>query len=266
MIWFIILCCQLALLFSLSNVLKKKLFILFYLFSKNQTATITFISLLLYPGVVVHEFSHLIAAVILFVPVKSMTLVPKVVDGKIQGGSVVIQKVDVFRRTLVGVAPLFGGLAVLWLITVYLIPVIPWVCHAVRQLADQHLTLEILKHLPAQAGVQNDVLCSSYKLITSYQLLITILSFYLLFSISSTMYSSKKDLEALLYSLPVVIVGIVLLYILGFQASWIVSILERFDAVFTNLSSVLALVLIIQVAVYLLLSIYSTMIKPTRSG
>src|SRR3989344_3835541 len=130
MIWFIILCCQLALLFSLSNVLKKKLFILFYLFSKNQTATITFISLLLYPGVVVHEFSHLIAAVILFVPVKSMTLVPKVVDGKIQGGSVVIQKVDVFRRTLVGVAPLFGGLAVLWLITGYLIPVIPWVCHA----------------------------------------------------------------------------------------------------------------------------------------
>lgn len=262
MIWFIVFLVQIALLLFLSSSTKKFLFSLIYQTSRSTSFSVALISLLLYPGVVVHELSHLVAAIVLFVPVKSMTLIPKVLEGKIQGGSVVIQKVDVFRRTLVGVAPLFGGLVILWLITAYLVP-LSFLCQ--NFLSSDSQWFEILR-LPTVA--QNDVLCSVNKffLIPNSQILTTSFALYLLFSISATMYSSQKDLEAMLYTLPIGIVGIVFLYIIGFQISWVVSLLGRFERVFTTLSMILVLVLVIQFIVYLLLLLYSTVRKPMRVG
>lgn len=248
MVAVLILVILLILLLFSSTYLKKHLFIFFYMASRRQQFAIAFISLLLYPGVVIHELSHLVAAVILFVPVKDMTLVPKVVEGKIQGGSVVIQKVDVFRRTLVGIAPLFGGLTILWAIMRFFAP-IEW---------GPFTSLFTMYDLGFMNNWEPIIFINPVVQIT--------IVLYLLFSISSTMYSSHKDLEALLYSLPVGIVGIILLYIVGFQASWIISFLERSEAVFINASVVLCIALAIQAAVYLLLLLYSTVTKPIRSG
>lgn len=238
----------LSILLFFSTYLKRQLFILFYVATRRQQFAVTLISLVLYPGVVVHELSHFITAVLLFVPIKSMTLVPKVMEGKIQGGSVMIQKVDVFRRTLVGIAPLFGGLVVLWLIVQFFVPA-----------ALINVVLELF-------SINFQVTNFQEVIVLVHPIFHTILIFYLLFSISSTMYSSQKDLEALLYTLPICIVAIVLLYIVGFQASWVVNLLERFEATFIALNVVLSLVLLTQVGVYVLLSVYSTFRKPIRLG
>jgi len=219
--------------FFLSSLVKTSLFQLSYSFGGKGLA-IFMLSFLLYPGVVIHELSHLIAAVILFVRVKSMTLVPKVIDGKLRGGSVVIEKVDIFRRTLVGIAPLFGGLIILFLISTYLLP----------ELKTINPNTFLFLPIPLQYA----------------------LSIYLLFAVSSSMYSSRQDLESLVYTIPVGIVGVFLLYILGFQTQWFLPIFDSLEGLWMDLNRVLVLTLTIQTVVYLSLQIYSTMTYPTRSG
>lgn len=243
MLDFILFLSLLLFLFLLSHFLKQRLFIFFYLTTKNQKLTVSLLSLLLFPGVVIHELSHLIMAVVLFVRVKSMTLVPKVIEGRIQGGSVTIQKVDVFRRTLVGIAPLFGGITVVYLISTYLLP--PIFRSTISKSFSFIFNNETMKQL------NND---SFFLALTpNSQLLITIFSLYLLFSISASMYSSCKDLEALLYVIPIILFGGVLLYIFGFQVSSLVPIINTFSELFLMLSTVLVVPLILHCIVLLAL-------------
>jgi len=243
---------------------------LFFLTTHNLPLTTAFLSLLLYPGVVIHELSHLLMAVILFVPVKSMTLVPKILEGnKLQAGSVTIEKVDPVRRTLVGIAPLFVGIAVLWLITVYMLPDIPFLCHS-RESGNLYYQIDS-GSLPHSAGLSgmtsNTILCNNHQLAffrnTGYQIPYTILSLYLIFSISSTMYSSKKDLNALLITIPLLLLTITIAYILGFlgqrpislwlKFEWIVEILSRFEGLFQNITAILIIPVTIQIILFILL-------------
>ena len=233
---------------------------LFFLTTHNLPLTTAFLSLLLYPGVVIHELSHLLMAVILFVPVKSMTLVPKILEGnKLQAGSVTIEKVDPVRRTLVGIAPLFVGISVLWLVTTYLLPPIPLLCHS-RESGNLYYQIDS-GSLPHSAGLSgmtsNTILCNNHQLAffrnTGYQIPYTILSLYLIFSISSTMYSSKKDLNALLITIPLLLIVITIAYILGFQFQWIVQILNQLEGLFQNITAILIIPVTIQIILFILL-------------
>ncbi len=165
------------------------------------------------------------------------------VEGKIRGGSVVIEKVDVFRRTLVGIAPLFGGLMVMWLIVRYLLPKASFLCHA------EFTGPEYARGISASRilnQVQNDIFCSKLELpFTIDHLLLTVVSLYLIFSISATMYSSKKDLEAMYYSVPVLFIIVLLLYIVGVQFSFLLDALTYFASGISQLNVVLILSLIL---------------------
>lgn len=83
-------------------------------FTKRKKVQIYIYSLVFFPGTLMHELSHAIMAIILFIPIKSFRIVPKIEDEKIVLGHVIVEKKDFIRRALVSVAPLIFGIGILY--------------------------------------------------------------------------------------------------------------------------------------------------------
>lgn len=64
-----------------------------------------------FPGTLIHESSHLLAAMALFLKIHSVSIFPVIEHGGVKLGSVTYYKRDPVRSILVGIAPLFGGTA-----------------------------------------------------------------------------------------------------------------------------------------------------------
>ncbi|HHH42472.1 MAG TPA: hypothetical protein ENK56_10780 [Chloroflexi bacterium] len=74
-------------------------------------------ALLLFPGVLLHELSHWLMARALGVRTRGFSLRPAATSqGAVQLGFVVIQRTDVVRSSLIGLAPLLSGIGVVLLI------------------------------------------------------------------------------------------------------------------------------------------------------
>lgn len=177
MIYFVILFVEVGLLFLLSKSISKT-------FSKFMS--ISFLSFLLLPGVVVHEMSHLLAAVAMFVPVGDMEFVPKQVGDSLKLGSIQIGKTDPIRRSIIGFAPVFLGLLLITSIVYFFTS-----------------NIEFLKN-------QNVYIFTG----------IIIIVCYLLFAISNTMFSSAKDMEGAVEILITLLVIFGAFYLLGFRPSF----------------------------------------------
>jgi hypothetical protein len=137
----------------------------------------------------------------------------------------------------VGIAPLFGGIATLWLVSTFLLPSIPLFCH-VNQISVMS---------------SFSVLCKNQHIgilqYTNYYILYSILALYLLFSVSSTMFSSRKDLEAVVYTLPVIGIIMIVGYIFGYQFSFIFRFLELCSTFFSYIIPVLTICILLQVVI-----------------
>src|SRR6266849_3790828 len=71
-------------------------------------------SLLMLPGVLVHEASHWLAATLLGVRAGRVSVVPeRLPDGTLRLGYVETEHVDALREALIGAAPLLAGAAVI---------------------------------------------------------------------------------------------------------------------------------------------------------
>lgn len=112
MIYIIVFFLEILLLFFLSRNLKAKIFGFLFRVIKNEKWVIVFYSILFLPGTFVHEASHFLFSLLLFVPVGQMNLVPKLgsEDGGVELGSIPVAKTDVIRKTLIGIAPLIFGI------------------------------------------------------------------------------------------------------------------------------------------------------------
>ncbi len=92
------------------------------LFSGSKKAVLTVYSVFFFPGVLLHEGSHFLAARILGVPVKRFSLKPRVLtSGKVRLGFVETDKAGFLRNSLIGAAPLLTGGIVVALLGVYLL-------------------------------------------------------------------------------------------------------------------------------------------------
>jgi hypothetical protein len=70
----------------------------------------------LLPGIVLHELSHALIALLLGVRVGGISIRPKRAGQRVQLGFVPVEKTDVVRASLIGLAPLLTGSAViLWI-------------------------------------------------------------------------------------------------------------------------------------------------------
>ena len=167
---------ELLVLFFASQMLTRSLSMLFFRITKSQTVTIQLLSILFLPGVIVHELAHLLTASILFVPVGEIEFFPKITDHGVKLGSVAIGKTDPVRRALIGFAPVFVGLIILF---------------------------GVMFYVATPLGV------SANGTVTF------LIAAYVAFEIGNTMFSSKKDLEGTIELLLVFVFFAVLLYFLG---------------------------------------------------
>lgn len=90
--------------------LSQELQLVFLILTRKQSAALGAYSLLLFPGVLIHELSHLIVAKLLFVRTGRVNLIPKLLpDGMLRMGYVEVEKTDFIRGTLIGTAPIITG-------------------------------------------------------------------------------------------------------------------------------------------------------------
>jgi hypothetical protein len=129
---------------------------LFFRISRSEKVTVALLAYLFLPGTIVHELSHLLAAGLFFVGAGNMQLTPKIIEDGVRLGSVEIEKTDILRRAIIGVAPVLVGAAVIFGTLFYL---------------------------------------QSLKFLSLASLLISII---IIFEVSNTLFSSKKDLEGTL--------------------------------------------------------------------
>lgn len=182
MIFFALFLFEIILLFFLSRFLTKGLSQLFFHITKSQKAAVYGMAIIFFPGVVVHELAHLLVASVLFVRTGTIEFMPQIRGDNVKLGSVVIAKTDPVRRMFIGVAPVFVGILLL---------------------------LSIL-YVIIQGNIINGDDVSPWIKAAGY-----FVSFYTLFVISNTMFSSKKDMEGTLEFVAAIgLVGL-LLYILG---------------------------------------------------
>lgn len=177
---------EIIILFFLSKKLIRALSITFYRIFKSHQTVVNALAILFLPGTIVHELAHLLTAGIMLVPVGEISVLPEVEGESVKLGSVQIGKVDPFRLTIVGVAPILVGMSII---------------------------LGILYFAQISQGI------------VWWQI---VLGLYLIFEISNTMFSSKKDIMGtigfVVAILAVIIALIAVLYFwrpLILQNTWI---------------------------------------------
>lgn len=206
---------ELILLFLVSKLLTTQLYLFFYSVTHSQKATVYWIAILFFPGVVVHELAHAFAASFLLVPVGTIEFFPTVLDNRIKLGSVRVGKSDFVRSFFIGVAPVIIGAFIIF-------------------------------------GVFWGYFSLSLPL--PYYLKI-FLSIYLLFEVSNTMFSSKKDLEGAGVFVFLFLALITAFYFI-FHPSFITieTFFSGWEIYFRKAAIVMAIPLMIDIVVWVLLS------------
>ncbi len=238
--WFIL---TLMPLVFLQRLLHREIQAVFLILSRSPEFTITLFSVIFLPGVLLHEFSHYLMAVILGVPAARFSLVPQLLpDGRLQLGYVETVKTDIVRDSFIGAAPLIAGGALV-----------------------AYLSVTRLGLLPLWEVLRNGQLGLFWMGITLLpQVKDFPLWFYLVFTISSTMLPSRSDRHAWL-PLAVTVFVLLALAILAGAGPWMLAnvtpVLNTFlrsGAIIFGLSAALHAVLIIPVGFLHLLATRAT--------
>lgn len=189
---------EFVVLFVTSRFLFKSIFVLLYFVTHSQKVSIFLISFFFLPGVFIHEVAHLVVAELLQVKTHGIEFIPELSGNSLKMGSVQVEKSDIFRRLFIGVAPLIVGSLILV------------------------LSLFLLGKVYTY-----DAIFSSW---TSFAL--SLLIGVIVFIITNTMFSSKKDVGGLVETLVVVGILIGALFFIGIRPDeWILSILMQQKAI-----------------------------------
>ena len=173
LLWFTL---MLVPLIALQRVLHREIQAALYIASGgNAKLTMAIFSILFFPGVILHEFSHFVLAKLLGVRTRGFSVIPKMMpQGYLRMGYVEVAETDIVRDALIGAAPLIlGNLAVAY-IAIYRLYLIPlWDVLRNGQMSLFWMGVTLLPTVPDFA-----------------------LWFYLTFAISSTMLPSRSDRNA----------------------------------------------------------------------
>lgn len=208
----------------------------FLLLTRNQGMALILFSLLFFPGVVLHEMSHWITAKLLGVRTGKIWLIPeRLPDGNLRMGYVEAERVDFFRESLIGFAPLlFGGL---------------FVAYTGLSHLKFHLLWEALMN--AQLTALPDSFAALYTQSDFW------LWFYLTFVVSATMMPSPSDRQSWM---PLILFAATVfgLALLGGAGPWLA---ENFAPGLNNVLRAAAVVFGISIAVHLVLLLPAALIR-----
>ncbi len=161
---------QIIVLYFISRLAINELFHVLRLFIRSEKAVFTIVTLVFFPGTILHETAHFIFAIALMLRVRDFSIFPTFEQDYIKLGSVVYEKKDYIRGILVGIAPIFAGLFFFWFI-------------------------------------------GHFELFSQENITFKLFLGYLVFVVSSTMFSSKQDLVDLVFILPFILLTAGLIYI-----------------------------------------------------
>lgn len=196
--------------YLISRLTVKEIYIFFRRIFSSNKPVYAILSLIFLPGTIVHETAHFVTALVLLLPVKSMTLFPSFEGNEIKLGEVRYEKRDLLRGVLVGIAPFFFGLAILFALFIF-------------------------------------------KIFPNDNIWLNIVFGYLIFSVSSNMFSSKKDLEGIAFLIPVTILIIMIFYIFNIQLN-----LSTFNDLLAKVNYYLAIVSAINLIFFILFKIINS--------
>jgi hypothetical protein len=107
-LWWLLL--SLGPLLLLQRLLHREVQTIFLLLTRRSDLSIALFALLFFPGVLLHEVSHFIAAKLLRVRTGRFSIIPRPLpNGRLQMGYVETASSDWLRDTLIGAAPLISG-------------------------------------------------------------------------------------------------------------------------------------------------------------
>jgi hypothetical protein len=99
---------------ALEKFVHRRLQEVFLLLTGHMDSATFLYSLVLLPGVFLHELSHAVTALLLGVPVRKFSMSAKRQStGVVRLGYVEVMRTDAFRTSLIGAAPLFAGITTL---------------------------------------------------------------------------------------------------------------------------------------------------------
>ncbi len=217
----------------LQRLLHREIQAVLLILSRSPEFTIAMFSIIFWPGVLLHEFSHYLMAVILGVRTARFSLVPQMLpDGRLQLGYVETVKTDIVRDSLIGAAPLFSGGLIVAYLAVTRLDLLPlW---DVFRNGQFNLFLMGVSVLPQVKDFP--------------------IWFYLVFTISSTMLPSRSDRHAWT-PLGVGIIVLIALAVLAGAGPWMLEHLApllndfmRVTAVIFGLSAALHAALVLPIA------------------
>jgi hypothetical protein len=209
-------------LYLLSRRLSSSFYQLFFRITTSQKFSILFLACIFLPGTFIHELAHLLIAHLVRVPAGDLSVIPSIEkSGEVRAGRVMIAHSDPFRHTIIGIAPMIVGISIIYVIGIYFFP----------------YPFTMTSFVPA----------------TQISQLLTILFLYLLFMISTTMFSSRKDLESLIYSVPGIALIILVLHLLGVRISFDLSLFSSITQKLFQLDTTLGIATVIDICIYLFL-------------
>lgn len=224
---FLLVIAELVGLALLTRRVQKSLYIFFLLLFRSQSIAVSAITLLLFPGTVIHELSHLFTAEILGVRTGKLTLAPEGLETEeaqgIRSGSVAIAQTGPLRRAAIGLAPLIVGI----------------------------ISLVAISYLISQQNNPAGLDLTSKDNRTT----LTVVFWYLLFSISNTMFSSPEDLKGIMPLAGTVALFLVAGYAAGLRISLTTEALTLVDQILRVFTQSLAVVLAVNMAILLALRV-----------
>lgn len=182
---------------------------------------------LMFPGTLLHEISHAVTATAVGVNVQGLNMAPK--DDAL--GSVQIEKPDVLRRVIIGLAPLFTGTCVV--------------------LAISALAFDLTHVYDALiAGQWHEAVDTVAVNLSNTWGWIAV---YVVFAVSANMFPSRADiprgLQIALFFLPILIAGVV-----DLGSSWLPWLVELTNTAFRWLLIIFGFTLAIDLPILLLLT------------
>jgi len=201
------------------------------LLTGDQEVAIILYALPLLPGVILHELSHALAAVILGVKVAGVSLRPKVSKGRIQLGVVPVEKTDVARASLIGLAPLLSGSAAILLIG-YLV----FSINTLRTAIVNQDWIALLTSL-------TDMLKAPDAWIWAY----------VIFTVSNTMMPSRSDRQAWLPVILFMVVATAMIWLIGIGPTLAAELQEPLELAVHWLATMCTLTIIVDAPFILLI-------------
>ncbi len=240
---------SLTLLVWLIRQIHLKLYRFLLMCTGSKPVSMLVLFLLFLPGIVLHEGTHWLCAWGLRMKPHSITLWPTLRGKMIEMGSVQMREAGIWRETLVGMAPLFMGTLAIATIGSQIFQVQDLILHLLRiQPRPAWNLLHLTLNTPDSA-----------------------LWLYLIFAIGNSMLPSSSDRRSLSLVLYYLGIGVVLFIIADFisvevTSEWWPQVIVAVTHPLQSLNSFLFLVILLDLGLLSLLTLYELLVNARRSN